>query len=68
MELAQSSRSVSDRENFERFAQLWASLATDYENANLLLAQWGAPSPLKAKVVVCELCANVQVERIEECA
>jgi hypothetical protein len=68
MQLAQSSRSDTERETFERFAQLWASLATDYENANLLLAQWGAPSPAKAKVVVCELCPNAQLERLEECA
>jgi hypothetical protein len=66
MQLAQSARSDTDRETFERFAQRWASLAADYENANLLLAQWGAPQ--KSKVVVCGLCANAQPERLEECA
>ena len=44
LELAQSSRTHTDRERFEGLAQRWLVLATDYEAANLLLARW-SPSP-----------------------
>jgi hypothetical protein len=45
LELAEGSRTQTERERFESLAQRWLVLATDYEATNLLLAEWGPSSP-----------------------
>ncbi len=42
LEFAQTARTEAYRESFERLAQRWLVLATDFEVAKVLLEKWGS--------------------------
>ena len=42
LKFAQTARTEADRKKFERLAQTWLVLATDFEAAKVLLEKWGS--------------------------